>query len=115
MGEVVTGEMIDAAEFTHRMHDLVPLSGQLGLIATRIDAVTLSAVLREQVGARFHLQFGRLGGQGRCTCGRHHARGAGTLGSHDWPGKCSKFFPDQAGAIKFAHQLIQIPRLLGQH
>lgn len=30
-------EPIDAAEFTRRMHELVPLSGQLGIVAERLE------------------------------------------------------------------------------
>jgi len=38
MADIVTGEFIDAAEFTRRVHALVPISGQLGIVATRLDA-----------------------------------------------------------------------------
>ena len=38
MSEIVTGEAIEAAEFTRRMHALVPLSGQLGIVATWLGA-----------------------------------------------------------------------------
>jgi uncharacterized protein (TIGR00369 family) len=36
--EIETGERIDAAEFTRRMHALVPLSGTLGIVATALGA-----------------------------------------------------------------------------
>ena len=38
MSDHPLGEIIDAAEFTRRMHALVPLSGQLGIVATALNA-----------------------------------------------------------------------------
>ena len=36
LADLPIGEMIDAAEFKRRMHQLVPLSGEIGVVATEM-------------------------------------------------------------------------------
>ncbi len=36
LADLPIGDMLDAAEFTRRMHQLVPLSGEIGVIATEM-------------------------------------------------------------------------------
>lgn len=48
LADLPIGEILDAAEFTRRMHQLVPLSGEIGVIAT---------AMRDDGSARVILPF----------------------------------------------------------
>jgi uncharacterized protein (TIGR00369 family) len=48
LADLPLGEQIDAAEFTRRMHQLVPISGEIGVVAT---------AMREDGSARVILPF----------------------------------------------------------
>ena len=38
LADLPIGEAIDAAEFTRRMHQLVPLTGEIGVVATEMPS-----------------------------------------------------------------------------
>ncbi|MEQ9125417.1 MAG: PaaI family thioesterase [Alphaproteobacteria bacterium] len=59
--EIETGEVIDAAEFTRRTHELVPVARQLGIVATELGADG-SAVVRLPYAPEFVRPGGSISG-----------------------------------------------------